>query len=175
MTKYDTAAKLKIVQQCMAVRGTMKAVCHAHRLDYSTVRRWVDAFRVHGVSALAPKCGRYSPAFRHSVVIGMRRDGLSLRQAAARFDVRSPKHIRRWCEQYDRGGLPALSDRPRTMPPRKSSRPKVQLPDDQRPMKDLIKELSYLRAENAYLKKLDALIREDEEAAQASKREQSKD
>ncbi|MNI63369.1 hypothetical protein D3C81_2083750 [compost metagenome] len=39
---------------------------------------------------------------------------------------------------------------------------------------ELLKEVAYLRAETAYLKKLDALIQE-EQAAQRAKRKPSKD
>jgi transposase len=41
--------------------------------------------------------------------------------------------------------------------------------DDERTRQELLDELGYLRAENAYLKKLDALIRE-QNAARAKKR-----
>lgn len=46
--------------------------------------------------------------------------------------------------------------------------------DDQRSREQLLDELKDLRAENAYLKKLDALIRE-QKSAQAKKRKSSKD
>jgi transposase len=42
----------------------------------------------------------------------------------------------------------------------------LKVPDENRSQKDLLKELEYLRAENAYLKKLDALIQEKKAAAQ---------
>ena len=42
----------------------------------------------------------------------------------------------------------------------------LKVPDANRSHKDLLKELEYLRAENAYLKKLDALIQEKKAAAQ---------
>ena len=40
---------------------------------------------------------------------------------------------------------------------------------------EMAEELAYLRAENAYLKKLDALIQEEREAARGKKRKPSKD
>ena len=46
-------------------------------------------------------------------------------------------------------------------------------PEDMSP-KELFKELEYLRAENAFLKKMDALIRE-EQAAEQAKQKSSKD
>ena len=156
--------------------ATVSRVARAHGLDCSMLRFWVDGFRANGEAFLQPGRTTYSVAFKLKVVRGVRRHGLSLRQAAARYDVRNTCPIRRWCELYDQGGPSALTRRTPIMSrPRSTSRPKaIQLPDDQRPVKDLLKELAYLRAENAYLKKLDALIQE-EEAAQNSEREQSKD
>ena len=37
-------------------------------------------------------------------------------------------------------------------------------PDDEKTPKELKRELEYLRAENAYLKKLDALLKAEEQA-----------
>lgn len=48
-------------------------------------------------------------------------------------------------------------------------------PDDERSQEELLQELAYLRAENAYLKKLDALIREQEAATRGKKPRPSKD
>ena len=42
-------------------------------------------------------------------------------------------------------------------------------PDEERSQKELLEELAYLRAENAYLKKLDALIQEEREAKSANR------
>lgn len=39
-------------------------------------------------------------------------------------------------------------------------------PDNEKSVDDLLAELAYLRAENDYLKKLDALIRQKEQEAQ---------
>lgn len=64
---------------------------------------------------------------------------------------------RRWC--------PALEDVPlwrsNKFPPLND----VPVPDSARSQEDLLRELEYLRAENAYLKKLDALIQSKKEAA----------
>ncbi|SFH99910.1 transposase [Modicisalibacter xianhensis] len=46
--------------------------------------------------------------------------------------------------------------------------------NDERSRKELLEELAYLRAENAYLKKLDALIQEKRTAARGKKRKPSR-
>lgn len=52
--------------------------------------------------------------------------------------------------------------------------PPADVPERSMSQDELIEELLYLRAENAYLKKLDALIQEEEAAARSKKRKRSK-
>ena len=101
----------------------------------------------------------------------MWRQELSCRQVAALFDIRNPGSIRVWERRYHAGGVDALASKPRGRPKTMAdSKPPelgaLKVPDANRSHKDLLKELEYLRAENAYLKKLDALIQEKKAAAQ---------
>ena len=52
--------------------------------------------------------------------------------------------------------------------------PPADAPERSLSQDELIEELLYLRAENAYLKKLDALIQEEKAAARSKKRKRSK-
>ena len=92
----------------------------------------------------------------------MREDQLSYRQAAAIFDIRNFNIIGRWERQYDEGGLIALSGQS-TQCAEAMQRPKTPRPepndDDEQSRQELLDELNLLRMENAYLKKLDALVR----------------
>jgi transposase len=98
----------------------------------------------------------------------MWKDGLSRRQAAALFDIRSVGCLSVWERQYERGGLEALAPRrrggsrsmpkPPVAPPAVTDTVKDGPPDDEaRSREELLAELAYLRMENAYLKKLEAL------------------
>ncbi|CAG2157839.1 IS3 family transposase ISRme12 [Cupriavidus campinensis] len=138
------------------------------------MQRWVASYRQHGQDGLRKKRNPYSTEFKLSVLLRMWREGLSGEQTAALFDIRSPGCIGVWERRYHSGGIDALSPRPRgrpkTMPqaiPPKS--PAEPVADDERPRKELLKEIEYLRAEVAYLKKLDALV-QAKKAAQQKKR-----
>ena len=105
----------------------------------------------------------------------MWRDGLSRRQTEALFDIRESGVIGKWERQYHSGGLTALE------PKRKGRRPMTKKPpspppppDAERSHDELLEELAYLRAENAYLKKLDALIREKRATTRGKKPRSSK-
>ncbi|VVE28159.1 transposase [Pandoraea capi] len=86
---------------------------------------------------------------------------------SARFDLREAASVSRWQRQYHEGGIHALEPRP------KGRRPSVMSPlspsapppkeNDTRTREELLEELEYLRAENTYLKKLDALLKQKEQ------------
>jgi hypothetical protein len=83
----------------------------AFRADYSMVRRWVHA--ANCVAGLSRKQSHHDAQFRLSVLERMWKDGLSRRQAAALFDIRSVGCLSVRERQYERGGLEALAPRPR--------------------------------------------------------------
>jgi transposase len=161
--KYDKRFKLRIVKECLSGSKGVKAIARIHELGPSMLRRWVVSYQAHGPSGLAHSPRRYSPAFKLSVLRRMWRDGLSYGRTAVLFDIRNADHLSRWERQYHSGGKGALASRPRGRPPAmpdskppKPSTPSA--PDEQRSREELLNELEFLRAENAYLKKLDALI-----------------
>ncbi|KPH04158.1 transcriptional regulator, partial [Rhizobium acidisoli] len=88
---------------------------------------------------------------------------LSRRQAAALFDIRNAGSLSVWERQYERGGLEALAPRrrgkPRSMPepPTTDTSTDGAQDDAAKSREELLAELAYLRMENAYLKKLEAL------------------
>lgn len=173
--RYDERFKLLVVQQCLREETSLREVARQHCLDASTVRQWLENYRQHGVMGLRKKYTHRSAAFKLAVLERMWRDGLSHRQTAALFDIRERHAIGRWERQYHSGGLIALE------PKRKGRRPMTRKPpspppppDEERSHKELLEELAYLRAENAYLKKLDALIREKRVATQGRKPKPSK-
>ena len=74
-----------------------------------------------------------------------------------------------WASRYYEGGLDALEPKPRGRP-KKMKNPENPLPAPVQPqdactLEDLRKENEYLRAEVAYLKKLDALVRAKKQVA----------
>lgn len=101
----------------------------------------------------------------------MRDDELSYRQVAALFDIRNFNIIGNWEHAYDEGGMAGLSPyasvrRPRMKKP-STKKPQPKSYDGSSPSrKELLAELDHLRMENAYLKKLDALVQAKKQEAQ---------
>lgn len=172
MSKYDTQFKHRIVKQYLSGECGSKSLAKRHGLDYGQVNRWIASFRLHGIKGLAKKSASYDAQFKLRVVRHMERDTLSLRQTAARYDIRNPDQIRRWALAYHAGGIETLHPKPRGRPKQMKPKPPLEPPvdDDARTLEQLRKENEYLRAEVAYLKKLDALIRAKQPIAPKSRR-----
>lgn len=98
---------------------------------------------------------RYTPEFKIKVVETMHKEKLSHREAAREFDVSNHNRVSDWERIYLEEGKEGFYVERRG---RKSTGrpPKLKKEVEE----DLIAEVQRLRAENAYLKKLNALVYE---------------
>jgi transposase len=176
MSKYTEQQKLAVAADyCSGTEG-LRAVAKRHGVDFSSLRQWAAGYREHGAAGVQTKPRQiYSAEFKLSVVLRKRADGLSNRQAAALFNIRRFNIIRDWERACDEGGPGALE--PYSVGRRKKAMKKplspadgAQGPDVARSKEELIAELKQLRMENAYLKKLDALVQRKKAPAPQKKR-----
>lgn len=100
---------------------------------------------------------RYTPEFKRTVVETMREEHLSIREVMRRFEINDHGIIERWERIYLEEGPEGLAVERRG---RKSTGRPKKLPD--KVEEDLLAEVQRLRAENAYLKNLQALVLEEE-------------
>ena len=106
----------------------------------------------------------YTPEYKQMVVETMREEKLSQYEVSERFHV-SRHAVQLWERIYLEGGPEGLCIERRG---RKSTgRPAKQLKPEAE--EDLIAEVQRLRAENAYLKKLNALVLEEERQSRRRK------
>ena len=100
---------------------------------------------------------RYTPEFKQKVVEAVLKEGLSYNEAQRQFEIRGNDCIRKWERIYLSEGPEGLAverrDRGGNGRPRKFSKDVEE---------DLLAEVQRLRAENEYLKNLQALVLEDE-------------
>jgi transposase len=109
---------------------------------------------------------RYTAEFKVEVVETMKREGLSYREAARQFEIRDKNRVAAWERIYLREGSEGLGVERRGRASAASGVQKghpAKLPKQVE--EDLIAENQRLRAENAYLKNLQALVLEDERQA----------
>lgn len=126
---------------------------------------------------------KYSPEFKISVILDMRGHGLSYRETMRKYfphlDSKNYDFMKTWeriyLEEGEAGFYVERRGRQTKMENSKKGKPK-KIPLSTEVENDLIaenqrlkEELEYLRMENAYLKKLDALVRK--EAQRKSKKQ----
>lgn len=171
MARYDERFKRTLVHEYLSGPRGFRALAVKYGVDQATIRSWVDSYRQHGNAGLRKKFSHYSMQFKLSVLQQMWREELSYRRVVTLFDLRGGTGVvAAWERQYDEGGLDALKPksrgRPKKMTVPESPKPLLPQPGDTRTIEDLRKENEYLRAEVAYLKKLDALVRVNRQAVQ---------
>ena len=100
---------------------------------------------------------RYTPEFKKLVIETMQEEKLSYSETCRRFEVNSRDRIKSWERIYLEEGPEGLSVERRG---RSSTGRSKKLPKEVE--EDLLAEVQRLRAENDYLKNLQALVLEDE-------------
>ena len=101
---------------------------------------------------------RYTPEFKKLFVETMLKEKLRCCETARQFEVSDDKRVAAWERIYLTEGSEGFAIERRGRGSK--SRPPKQLPKEVE--EDLLAEVQRLRAENAYLKKLQALVLENE-------------
>ena len=106
---------------------------------------------------------KYDGDFKVQVVETMQRESLSLSEAARRFGVSHHHLVARWERLYLTEGKASLYEERRGRVSAANGTRKIRKPKmDKQVEEDLIAEVQRLRMENEYLKKLRALVLEEE-------------
>lgn len=174
MKKYTEQFKQTVVHDYLSGHEGFRALSLRYGVpNRSLIERWVIAYRLHGDAGLRKKRVRYDADFKLSALCHMWENQLSITQTAARFDIRRHSTVGDWERAYREGGIDALApastkrSKKMTLP---TTKPEVPAGEDTRSREELMAELAYLRMENAYLKKLRALVQAKEASAAQKKR-----
>jgi transposase len=176
--KYSVKQKESIVKSVLKGQQSMSSAASELGCDRTTVRRWLGQYKEYGVKGFKFRNGNYERSFRLQVVRYYLKKGLSLNETANYFKIPNAAVVRQWVERYKRLGASGLTNEPRgrkrssmAQKPKKkeitSSDPAAQK------LAELQKELEYLRAENAFLKKYNALVQQEEAAKAQARRPKS--
>jgi transposase len=153
---YKTTLKLEVVKAYGKGMG-YRVIAKKYGIGRTTVKRWIDWYQYRGAAGLQKKHSYYTVQFKKSVLDRMWRNQLSCRQVSVLFNIRNDRAVSQWERQYHAGTLDIERRRGRKKMISSKS-PADQKPDEERTKEELLDQVKYLRAEVAYLKKLDALI-----------------
>jgi len=131
------------------------------QIDRHYIRLWIELYRYHGIEGIIrPEgCTNYDDSFKIKVIQHLIETGDSLLQTAAKFNIPSRETVRRWKNQWmsKAGEVLYQIEKERQMMPKKHTSTNDL---NEKTMDELKQEIEYLRMENAYLKKLKALVQE---------------
>jgi transposase len=169
--KYNYEFKLRCVYEVLQKNRSVKSVSIAEGIALSQLKRWISLYNKQGNKGLVPRQNQfYTIDFKIKVLDSISNKFLSLNEACLEFNIPSLSIIINWQQRFDQYGIEGLLDKPRGRP--KSMTYKRAKKKSNKPLtreEELLLEIESLRAENALLKKLQALI-QAEEAEQNKKR-----
>ncbi|WP_412970979.1 transposase [Glaciecola sp. MF2-115] len=154
MSKHHKVFKLKLAK--LAQEESSVVLERKFGVRANLIRYWALVYRINGLDSFTHKQLPYTCKFKLNVLKTMRRNEWSLGFTSAYFDLSSPGILFQWQKLYAHDGITRLK-------PKKKGRPRVTYdsstpkPSAEMSEKELREELDYLRAENAILKKLEAL------------------
>lgn len=164
MSKHQRVFKLEVAKRALQEGST--SLSREYNIDRSLVNYWASVYRIHGLDSFLHSEHPYSFQFKLKVLTTMHEQGWSLNHTSAYFDLSTAGILFQWQKLYAQEGIsrlkPKKKGRPRMKRPPSAPKPSVQMTE-----KELRDELEYLRAENAVLKKFEAL-------AQAKKKQAKK-
>lgn len=172
MAKYTLEEKMKIVQAYLNHEGGYIEIAKKYGIpDKSQVRQWVQNYRAYGEEGLARKREKpkYSFEFKLSMVESYLTSELSYRDLALEAGMTHLSTLARWVDLYRKEGPDGLRSKPKGRPssmkkkkenkPQSSSEPASSYTPEE--FKKLEEENLHLRIENAFLKELRRLRREE--------------
>ena len=159
--RYDLDFKMQVIAYYWQGHSS-HATAKKFNVNPEFVLKWVKQYQSGGINAIKPKTSKakYSSGFKHHVITTMLKEDLSQSEVALKFNISSPALICHWHKAYRLHGMSGLISKPKGRTA--MTKPFItSKPDDEKTLAELKRENEYLRAENAYLKKLKALVQSE--------------
>ena len=162
-SKYSLEFKIRAVRRYQKGDIGSDALGKELGIRGSLLRNWVGDYDANGALGLERvRNSIYTKTFKLKVIQSVERENLSFGEAARKFKIGAKSSILVWRKQYEKSGILGLENqprgRPKTMSNYKRKKRKTNKPLTRE--EELLQQIEYLKAENAILKKLDALIQE---------------
>jgi transposase len=163
--KYDYKFRLYCVEAVLKKRLSKTEVCKNEGIRISNLTLWIAFYNAYGKNGLKARQARsYDTQFKLNVIKTINQEKLSLDETCVKFNIPSYATIINWQKAFKIDGVHGLVSKKRGRPPTMKEPIKRKTKKASKPLtreEELLKELAYLRAENALLKKLQALVQAD--------------
>ncbi|RAJ72646.1 transposase, partial [Chitinophaga dinghuensis] len=129
----------------------------------SLLLKWWDYYKAHGLDGLKPFRNHYSGEFKNQVLKAYHREKLTLRATCVRFHLSSDSVLLKWLSIEKEQGNAALYEENRGRSQKMAAKKKTnKLAVPKTREQELEQQLKELKLENEFLKKLHALIQQEE-------------
>lgn len=173
MSRFSDIEKLNIARRYTSGLATYRQLASETGIDASAIRYWVMLERHHGHRAFAFPYTNYPASFKLQVIEFIQNTNYSIREASAIFHLPDPSMGRRWVKKWEKDLADVLGSRARgtsVMAAKDNDENKNPPEETGTSLEALIKENEQLRMENAYLKKLDALVQKKRSRAKKKRK-----
>ncbi len=167
--RHTFEERLNIISRIITGES-VRSLCRELRLDRHEVIQWHLRYKKHGEDGLRGiRHSHHTASEKNAIVREFVENGVPLHEICLRYDL-SRSTVKAWLRRY-RGGH-SLENRKRGRPPKDPmARPKKKAPLTE--LEKLQAENLRLRAENALLKKVKALVEEQDARARLNGRKPS--
>jgi transposase len=156
MTKYSKEKRLEAVQAVEAGES-IAGVSRRYQMSRQVISRGLRLYQEYGEAGLISHTYNWTAEQKYKVLEYMHEKHLSCAETAIQFGISGSATVWQWEQRYLEKGIEGLEDKQKGRKPRA---PKPKPPKTKE--EELLEENLYLRAENEYLKKLNALVAERE-------------
>jgi transposase len=172
MAKTTIEEKIKAVERYLEGNDSCQTIAKEMGIHKSNVQFWVRKYEYFGENAFLKTYTNYTLNFKLDVLNFMNDNGTSIFETSVIFNLPSVSTLRKWLGLFETQGLDALKPKKKGRPimNKKDHKPFKKLSQDKGSIEALQQELEELRMENAYLKKLNALVQNKEKSPNKTKR-----
>ncbi|MNI22856.1 Transposase [compost metagenome] len=166
MARFSTHEKIQAVIRYQQGSNSLKTIAKSIGVHHSVFLNWIRQYEHHGEEAFKKGYTSYPAQTKIDVLNYMSEVGASVRETAAVFNIASHSTILSWQRSLELHGIDALQSKKKGRPSmKKDSNPKLV----EGSVEALQAEVERLRMENAYLKKLNALVQNKEKSPNKTK------
>ena len=167
--EWSKEEKLYYVNLILSGEKTAHKIQREDGISSGMLSIWVKKYNEHGEKGLLKNLkSSYSGEFKQSVIEYMHKNHLSAQETAIHFNLGSVDQATRWERIYYEEGPQVFYEKRRGRNKNMSSKPRKKKLSKENE-EDLIEEVQRLRMENAYLKKLQALVQKRTKPKQSKK------
>jgi transposase len=170
MVKFTSEEKLQAALRYLNGKEIFRTVAADFGISHRYLLTLTKQYRKNGVEVFVRRYTNYTKAFKLDVLNYMTEHGTSLHETAAIFNIAASTSIRNWQKQFEALGEDALQ-------PKKKGRLSMKKQGTKSSKKNLVEgstealqaRIQQLEMENAYLKKLNALVQAKEASPRKTK------